>query len=73
MNVLNATACPRAQAGPALCDSVDFSLPGSSVHGILQRRILEQAAMSFSGDRPNPGIKPVSLEPPALTGRFLTT
>ena len=38
-------------------------LPDSSVHGILQARILEWAAISFSGDLPNPGIEPVS---PAL-------
>ena len=31
-----------------LCNLVDCSLPGSSVHGILQARILEWAAMSFS-------------------------
>ena len=46
-----------------LCDPVDCSLPGSSIHGILQARILEWIAISFSGDLPNPGIKPVS---PAL-------
>ena len=31
-----------------LCDPMDCSLPGSSVHGILQARILEWAAISFS-------------------------
>ena len=31
-----------------LCDPMDYSLPGSSVHGILQARILEWVAMSFS-------------------------
>ena len=30
-----------AQLYPALCNSMDWSLPGSSVHGILQARILE--------------------------------
>ena len=34
---------------PTLCDPVDCSLPGSSVHGILQARILEWVAISFSG------------------------
>ena len=37
-----------AQSFPTLCDPVDCSLPGSSVHGILQARILEWVAMSFS-------------------------
>ena len=31
-----------------LCDPVDYSLPGSSVHGILQARILEWVTISFS-------------------------
>ena len=31
-----------------LCDSMDCSLPGSSVHGIFQARILEWVAISFS-------------------------
>ena len=36
------------QLGPSLCDPMDFGLPGSSVHGILQVRILEWIAISFS-------------------------
>ena len=32
----------------ALCDPMDCSLPGSSVHGILQARILEWVAVRFS-------------------------
>ena len=47
---------------------MDCSPPGSSVHGILQERILERVAMPSSGDLPDPGIKPVSLTSPALTG-----
>ena len=35
---------------PTLCDPMDCSPPGSSVHGILQARILEWAAMPFSQD-----------------------
>ena len=31
-----------------LCDPMDCSLPGSSVHGIFQARILEWVAISFS-------------------------
>ena len=37
-----------AQLCLTLCDPVDCSLPGSSVHGILQARILEWVATSFS-------------------------
>ena len=37
-----------AQSCPTLCDPVDCSLPGSSVHGILQARVLGWVAISFS-------------------------
>ena len=37
-----------AQSCLALCDPVDCSSPGSSVHGILQERILEWVAIPFS-------------------------
>ena len=40
-----------------LCDPMDCSPPGSSVHGISQSRILEWAAISFSRDLPDPGMK----------------
>ena len=35
------------QSCPTLCKPVDCSLPGSSVHGILQARILEWVAIPF--------------------------
>ena len=37
-----------AQSCPTLCDPMDCSPPGSSVHGILQARVLEWVAISFS-------------------------
>ena len=36
------------QSYSTLCESIDYNLPGSSVHGILQARILEWVAMPFS-------------------------
>ena len=36
-----------AKSCPTLCDPMDCSLPGSSVHGISQARILEWVAISF--------------------------
>ena len=54
------------QSPPTLCDPVDCGLPGSSVHEILQARMLEWVAISFPGDLPNPGIEPVSLTFPTL-------
>ena len=42
-----------------LCDPRDCSSPpGSSVHGILQARILQWVAIPFSGDLPDPGMEP---------------
>ena len=38
-----------AQLSP-LCDPMDFRSPGSSVHGILQARILKWVAIPFSGE-----------------------
>ena len=62
-----------AQSCPTLCNPVDCSLPGSSVHGIFQARILEWVATFFSRDLPDRGIKPASFASPALVGRFFTT
>ena len=45
---------------------MDCSLPGSSVHGILQAHILEWVAMPSSRDLPDPGIELVSLVSTAL-------
>ena len=49
-----------AQSCPTLCDPMDCSLSGSSVHGIFQGRVLEWIAISFSRASSNPGIKPGS-------------
>ena len=37
-----------AQSCPTLCDPTDCSLPGSSIHGIFQARVLEWVAISYS-------------------------
>ena len=52
-----------AQSCPTLCDPMDCSLSGSSVHGIFQARVLEWIAISFSGGSSDPGVEPGS---PAL-------
>ena len=51
-------------------DSIDYSPPVSSVHGLLQARILEWVAFYSPGDLPDLGIKPSS---PPLAGGFFTT
>ena len=47
-----------AQSCPTLCDPMDCSPPGSSVHGILQARILEWVAISSPGDLQTQGLNP---------------
>ena len=49
-----------SQSGPTLCDPMDCSLPGSSLHGILQAKVLEWFAFPSPGDLPDPGIEPGS-------------
>ena len=60
-----------------LFNPVDGGLPGSSVQGILQARILEWRPCLPPGDLPDPGIKPTSLMSLALALAgsffFLTT
>ena len=59
--------CVCVQSCPTLCDAMDYILPGLSVHGILQVRILEWIAISVFRDLANPGIEPRSpalQEPP---------
>ena len=52
--------CKVAQSCPTLCDPMDRSPLGSSVHGIFQARVLKWVAISFSRGSPNPGIEPGS-------------
>ena len=65
--------CLVTKSYPTLCNPMDCSLPGSSVHEISQARILEWVAISYSRDLLNPGIEPKSLASPALADSFFTT
>ena len=58
-----------AQSRPTLCDPVDRSPPGSSVYGILQARILEWVAISFSRgfSQPRDRTQSPALQADALT------
>ena len=47
-DLVYAAAAKLLQSCLTLCDPIDSSLPGSSVSGILQARILERVAISFS-------------------------
>ena len=59
-----------AQSCLILCDPMDYSPLGSSVHGILQARILEWVAIFFSRNLPDPGIE---LGSPALQADSLSS
>ena len=59
-----------AQLCPTLCEPVDCSLPVSSIHGILQARIVEWLPFPSPGDLPYPGIEPGS---PALWADALSS
>ena len=61
-----ACTCMSAHSYLTLCNPMDCSPPGSSVHGIFQARILEWVAISSSRGffRPNPGIEPLSFTSP---------
>ena len=48
VNIIYPYSCLHAQSHPTLCDLIDDSPPGSSVHGIFQAIILEWVAISFS-------------------------
>ena len=43
-----AAAAKSPQSCPTLSDPMDCSLPGSSIHGIFQARVLEWVAIAFS-------------------------
>ena len=63
--------CSVSQLCLTLCDPMDCSSSGFSVHGILQARILEWVAVpSSGGDLPDPEMEPTA---PTLAGRLFTT
>ena len=72
--LVNAFLCVDAQSCPTLCNPMDCSPPGSSVHGILQARILEWSAISFSRRSSPPRDQTsVTCMSPGFAGRFFTT
>ena len=64
------TVCVCAQSCLPVCNPVGCSLPGSSVHGIAQVRILGWVPFPSPGDLLDPVIEPVS---PVLVGGFFNT
>ena len=72
-NATSMCVCSVARSCLTLWESVDCSLPVSSVHGILQTRILEWVAISTSKGSSHPGIDQESPASPILAGAFLIT
>ena len=64
-----AAAVLITQSGSTLCDPMDCSLPGSSVHGILQARILECVTLPFSRGTSLPRDQTLVSH---IVGRFFT-
>ena len=57
-----------------LCDPMDCSPPGTSVHGILQaNKYWSELPFSPPGDLPDPGIEPCLLRLPVLASGLFTT
>ena len=65
--------CLVSQSCPTLCDPMDCSPPGSTVHVILQARILEWVAIVFSRGSSQPRDRTCASVSPAPTGGFFTT
>ena len=57
---------------PTLCNPMDSNLPGFSVYGISQARILEWVPCPPPEDLPDSGIEHTSLISPGLADRFFT-
>ena len=53
-----------AQSSPTLSDPMDCSLPGSSIHGIFQARVLEWGAIAFSRKTVWRFLKTLGIRPP---------
>ena len=64
--------CMCTQSCLTLCNRMDCSPQSFSVYGISQARILEWVAISFSRESSQSRIEHLSLESPALAGRFFT-
>ena len=61
------------QSCPTLCNPMDYSPTGSSVHGISREEYWSGLPFPPPGDLPNPGSEPMSPASSALAGVFFTT
>ena len=68
-----AAVATSLQSCPTPHDPMGHSPPGSSLHGILQARVLEWFVCPPPGDFPDPGIEAAFFMSPALAGCFIIT
>ena len=69
-----AVSCVKSlQSCLTLCNPLDRSPPGSSVHGVSQARILEWVVISFSRGSSQPRDQTAYLTSSAFAGGFFTT
>ena len=61
------------QSWQTLCDPMDCSLPGSSVHGVSRQEYWSGLPCPPPADLPNPGIEPEPVTIGAFAGRFFAT
>ena len=73
-NEIACVVCLAAQFCPTLCDPMECNPPGSSVHGILQARILEWVAISRGFSRPRASSRPRDrTQVSRIAGGFFTS
>ena len=74
IHIICVCMCAKSlQSCPTLCSPINCILPGSSIHGILQARILEWLPCPPPEDLPDPWMEPSFLMYPALADGFFTT
>ena len=66
LDLFRTEMCVLSRFRAILCDPMDCSPPGASVHGISQARIPEWLACPLPRDLPDPGTEPWSPVAPAL-------
>ena len=65
--------CVYAQLHLTLCNPMNCSLPGSSIHGISRQKYWSGLPFPTPGDLSDPGFKTKSSASPTLAGRFFNT
>ena len=73
MWIFSVYVCMCAQLYPTLCDPMDSTPPGSSLHGISRQEYWGGLSFPLPGDLPDPETESVSPASPALAHRFFTT